>query len=139
MPHPLLFNRVSLDARGVWLGTGLKSRSSYLFYPLTPKNRLTLPLGRFPHMNVHKKLRSCDTVQPPLGTSLGWAHLGIGTQKPQTLPLVSCKLTFPVQLLLFAIVIAFCLPVDHLSDCDGHLSAGRQGPKTLYSHWFHAS
>jgi len=66
VPRPLLFNRVSLDARGVRLGTGLESRSSFIFYPFIPKTRLTLPLERFSHMNVHEKLRSRDTVQPPL-------------------------------------------------------------------------
>jgi len=50
---PLLFNRVSLDAKEVRLGTGLESRSSFPFYPLTPKGWLVLPLGRFSHMNVH--------------------------------------------------------------------------------------
>ena len=62
--RPLLFNRVSLDARGVRLGTGLESRSSSTFYSLTPKSQPTLPLGRFPHMNVHAKLRSRDHVPP---------------------------------------------------------------------------
>ena len=66
MCHAPSFSTVYLLMQEVRLGTGLESRSSSIFYPLTPKSRLTLPLGRFPHTNVHKKLRSRDTVQPPL-------------------------------------------------------------------------
>ena len=71
VPGPLLFNRVSLDTREVRLGTDLESRNSSIFYPLTPKSRLILPLERFPHMNVLAKLRSRDLVRPLIWDQAG--------------------------------------------------------------------
>ena len=38
MCHAPSFSSVSLDAREVRLGTGLESRRSSIFYPLTPKS-----------------------------------------------------------------------------------------------------
>ena len=48
LPRPLLCNRISLDVRGVRLGTGLKSRSPSIFYTVAPKDRLKSPLGQIP-------------------------------------------------------------------------------------------